>query len=82
VITHANTILDIHNYVQKEKEKKRKGKERVERSYQVRYWVHLSYYLLRMVLREGEGASTTPSKLKIQGSDSDAVKAHKSLSNI
>jgi len=28
VITHTNTILDIHNYVQKEKEKKRKGKER------------------------------------------------------
>jgi len=28
VITHTNTILDIHNYIQKEKEKKRKGKER------------------------------------------------------
>jgi len=49
----------------KRKEKKGREKQRVKRSYQVRCWVHLSYYLLRMVLREVEGASATPSKLKI-----------------
>jgi len=49
----------------KRNEKRRKGKERVERSYQIRCWMHLSYYLLRMVLREVEGASATPSHLMI-----------------
>jgi len=60
---------------------KRKEKRRVERAYQVRCWVDLNYYLLRMALWEVEGASATPSILKIQGSYSDAVKACKSLSN-
>jgi len=64
VITHKSTFLDIHNYCAKREEKKRK--EKMERSYQVRYCVHLSYDLLRMVLGEVEGASATPSKLKIQ----------------
>jgi len=50
----------------KRKEKKEKEKKKVERSYQVRCYMHLSYYLLRMALREVEGASATPSKLKIQ----------------
>ena len=82
VITHTNTVLNFHNYVQNKEEKNKIQRERkVERLYQVRSFVHLSYYLLRMVLREVEGASATPSKLKIQGSYSDAVKARRSLSN-
>jgi len=51
------------------KEKEGKEKKRVERSYQARCWVHRSYYLLRMVLWEVEGASVTPSKLKIQATN-------------
>jgi len=67
VITHTKTTRDSHNYVQKEKERRRKEKKKkgVERSYQVRCWVHLSYYLLRIMLREVEGASATPSHLNI-----------------
>jgi len=50
----------------KRKEKKGKGKERkVERSYQVRGWVHLNYYLLRTVMQEVEGASAISSHLNI-----------------
>jgi len=42
--------------------------------------VHISDYLLRTMLREVEGASTTPSNLKIQAYNLDAVKALKRLS--
>jgi len=52
----------------KRKEKRGREKKRVQQSYQVRCWVHLSYYLFWMVLWEVEGASATPSKLKTQGS--------------
>ena len=81
MITDTNRFLDIHNYVQKEKEEKKREIERkVERSYQVRCCVHLSYYLLRTMLREVEGASVTPSNLMIQAYNSNAVKALRSLS--
>jgi len=63
-----------------QKEKRRKEKRKVNRSYQVRCCVHLSYYLLRIRLREVEGASATPSSPKIQAYHSDAVKARMSLS--
>jgi len=39
--------------------------------------MHLSYYLLKMVLRDVEGASATPSKLKIQATNLDSVKTHR-----
>jgi len=42
--------------------------------------VHLSYYLLRIRLREVEGASATPSSPKIQAYHSDAIEARRSLS--
>ena len=82
MITITNTFLDIHNYIQKEKEEKKKERERkVERSYQVRCCVHLISYLLRTMLRGVEGISATPSNLKIQPYRLDAVKALGSLSN-
>jgi len=56
-------------YKKKKEEKKIERARKVERSYQVRCCVHLSYYLLKMVLREVEGASATPSKLKIQATN-------------
>ena len=52
-------------YKKKKEEKKIEKERKVELSYQVRCRVHLSYYLLRMVLREVEGASATPSHLMI-----------------
>jgi len=53
-------------YKKKKKRKEQKREKRgVERSYQVRYWVYLSYYLLKMVPQEVEGASVTPSHLDI-----------------
>ena len=43
-ITHINTILNIHKYVQKrKKEKKKEKREELEQSYQVRYYMHLNY---------------------------------------
>ena len=69
-------------YKKKEEENNVEKERKVERSFQVRCCVHLSYYLLKMVLREVEGASATPSHLMTQGTYSDAVKARKSLSNI
>jgi len=67
----------------KEKEEKKIKKERkVKRSYQVRCCVHLSYYSLKMVMREVEGASATPSHLMTQVTYSNVVKARRSLSNI
>ena len=57
----------------KKEEKKIKKERKVERSYQVRCRVHLSYYLLKTMLREVEGASATPSKSEIEAYSSDAV---------
>ena len=65
---------------QKTEEKKRERERKMKRSYQVRCCVHLSYYLLRTMLREVEEASAAPSNLKIQAYSSDAVKALRSLS--
>jgi len=59
MITNINTFLDIRNYVQREKEEKKRERERkVEQLY-------LSYYLLITMLRKVEGVSATPSNLKI-----------------
>ena len=41
--------------------------------------MHLNYHVLKMVLWEVEGASATPSNLKIQAYSSDAVKALRSF---
>jgi len=53
----------------KEEEHKIEKEREVERSYQVRRWVHLSYYLFKTLLREVEGTSATPSKLKSQATN-------------
>jgi len=79
---HAPRYPQLCTKRKKKKRKIFKKKRKVERSYRIRYWVHLNYHLLKMVLWEVEGASATAPHLMTQDTYSDAVKARRNLSNI